>query len=82
MKGLPTRGIDIGAKSEIYNIIKDLSESGVSIIMVSSDLPEVLMLSNRIAIMYEGHLQATIPAQDATQETIMHYATGGTEVTL
>jgi len=73
----PTRGIDIGAKSEIYNIIKELSEKGISIIMISSELPEVLRLSNRILIMYKGHLQALIPGESATQEKIMHYATGG-----
>lgn len=73
----PTRGIDIGAKSEIYNIIKELSESGVSIIMISSELPEVLRLTNRILIMHQGHLQAIIPTEGATQEKIMHYATGG-----
>lgn len=73
----PTRGIDIGAKSEIYNIIKKLSEEGISIIMVSSELPEVLKLSNRIIIMHEGKMQAIIPAGDATQEKIMHFATGG-----
>lgn len=73
----PTRGIDIGAKSEIYNIIKELSESGVSIIMISSELPEVLRLANRILIMHQGHLQAIISAEGATQEKIMHYATGG-----
>jgi ABC-type sugar transport system ATPase subunit len=73
----PTRGIDIGAKSEIYNIIKGLSEGGVSIIMVSSELPEVLELSNRIIVMHKGQIQATISAKSATQEKIMHYATGG-----
>jgi ABC-type sugar transport system ATPase subunit len=74
----PTRGIDIGAKSEIYGIIKDLSERGVSIIMISSELPEVLRLANRILIMCKGRLQAIIPSEGATQEKIMHYATGGT----
>jgi len=73
----PTRGIDIGAKSEIYNIIKKLSEEGVSIIMVSSQLAEVLKLSNRIIIMHEGKMKAIIPAKGATQEKIMHFATGG-----
>ena len=73
----PTRGIDIGAKSEIYHIIKELSEGGVSIIMVSSELPEVLELSNRIIVMHKGQIQATIPAKGATQEKLMHYATGG-----
>ncbi len=73
----PTRGIDIGAKSEIYKIIMELSERGVSIIMISSELPEVLRLTNRILIMYKGHLQAIIPGESATQEKIMYYATGG-----
>lgn len=73
----PTRGIDIGAKSEIYNIIKELSENEVSIIMISSELPEVLRLSNRILVMHKGRLQAIIPAEGATQEKVMHYATGG-----
>ena len=73
----PTRGIDIGAKSEIYNIIKNLSESGVTIIMVSSDLPEVLKLSNRIAVMHKGRLKKIISGKGATQEKVMHYATGG-----
>jgi len=74
----PTRGIDIGAKSEIYHIIKELSESRVSIIMISSELPEVLRLANRILVMCKGHLQGIIPAEGATQEKIMYYATGGT----
>lgn len=75
----PTRGIDIGAKSEIYSIIKELSEKGVSIIMISSELPEVLRLSNRILIMHKGRQQAVIPTEKATQEKIMQYATGGTD---
>ena len=73
----PTRGIDIGAKSEIYNIIKDLAESGVTVIMVSSDLPEVMELSDRIAVMHKGSLQKVISAKGATQEQVMRYATGG-----
>jgi len=73
----PTRGIDIGSKSEIYQIIKKLAEEGVSIIMVSSELPEVLKLSHRIMVMHDGLVQAIIPAAEATQEKIMHYATGG-----
>ena len=73
----PTRGIDIGAKSEIYNIIKNLSEKGVTVIMVSSELPEVLKLSNRIAVMHKGRLKKILAAKDATQEKVMHYATGG-----
>ncbi|HJO94328.1 MAG TPA: sugar ABC transporter ATP-binding protein [Victivallales bacterium] len=71
----PTRGIDIGSKSEIYNIIKDLSESGISIIMVSSELPEILKLSNRIMVMRDGKSRAVIDAKDADQGTIMYHAT-------
>ena len=71
----PTRGIDIGSKSEIYNIIKDLSESGISIIMVSSELPEILKLSNRIMVMRDGKSRTIIDAKDADQGTIMYHAT-------
>ena len=72
----PTRGIDIGSKSEIYHIIKGLSEKGISIIMVSSELPEVLKLSNRILVMHKGESHTTLDAEGATQGSIMFHATG------
>lgn len=73
----PTRGIDIGAKSEIYNLMKDLSDAGKAIIMISSELPEVLRMSDRIAVMHEGKLTKILDISEANQESIMRYATTG-----
>ncbi|GBF10358.1 xylose ABC transporter ATP-binding protein [Tepidibacillus infernus] len=73
----PTRGIDVGAKYEIYNIMNDLVDQGVSIIMISSELPEILGISDRILVMHEGKLTAELDWKEASQEKIMHYATGG-----
>jgi ABC-type sugar transport system ATPase subunit len=74
----PTRGIDVGAKYEIYNIMNDLVDQGVSIIMISSELPEILGMSDRILVVHEGKINAELDYKDASQEIIMHYATGGT----
>ena len=71
----PTRGIDIGAKSEIYSLLSELAASGKSIIMISSELPEVLRMSDRVAVMCEGRITKILDIKDANQETIMHYAT-------
>jgi ribose transport system ATP-binding protein len=71
----PTRGIDVGAKEEIYALLRQLAEQGKAIIMISSELPEVLRLSNRIAVMAEGRLTAVLDNADATQENLMDYAT-------
>jgi ribose transport system ATP-binding protein len=79
----PTRGVDIGAKSEIYRIISDLAAQGVSILMVSSELPEVIGMSDRVLVMREGQLVGELndsAGQEITQENIMRYATGATEV--
>ncbi len=73
----PTRGIDVGAKNEIYNIINDLVDQGVSIIIISSELPEILGISDRILVMHEGKFTAELDWQEANQEKIMHFATGG-----
>ncbi|GAB6087072.1 xylose ABC transporter ATP-binding protein [Alkaliphilus crotonatoxidans] len=73
----PTRGIDVGAKYEIYNIMNELVEQGVSIIMISSELPEILGMSDRILVMHEGKLTADLDWEASDQEKIMHYATGG-----
>lgn len=73
----PTRGIDIGAKTEIYKIISSLAASGVAIIMISSELPEILNMSDRILVMYKGQITGELAGSEATQEKIMHYATGG-----
>jgi D-xylose transport system ATP-binding protein len=73
----PTRGIDVGAKYEIYNIIHTLAGAGVGIIVISSELPEIIGISDRILVMHEGHLTGELMVKDATQEKIMYYATGG-----
>ena len=72
----PTRGIDVGAKSEIYEFLRQLSDEGISIIVVSSELPEVLAISDRIYVMHEGTIVAEISGDKATEETIMKYASG------
>ncbi|MBU9673159.1 sugar ABC transporter ATP-binding protein [Planococcus sp. CP5-4] len=73
----PTRGVDVGAKKEIYSIINELAARGVAILMISSELPEVIGMADRVLVMHEGKLTADVPKQKMTQETIMHYATGG-----
>ncbi len=72
----PTRGIDIGAKAEIHALMSELAKSGMAIIMISSELPEILGMSDRIAVMHEGRLATIIDRKDATQEKIMAYASG------
>ncbi len=67
----PTRGIDVGAKYEIYCIINDLVAAGKSVIMISSELPEILGMCDRICVMNEGKLVAEYKAEEATQEKIM-----------
>lgn len=73
----PTRGVDVGAKKEIYQLMNDLTKQGVSIIMVSSELPEILGMSDRILVIHEGKLSAVLNKSEASQEIIMQYATGG-----
>jgi ABC-type sugar transport system ATPase subunit len=75
----PTRGIDVGAKFEIYNIMNELVDKGVSIIMISSELPEILGMSDRILVMHDGKLVKELHHSEADQETVMHFATGGHE---
>jgi D-xylose transport system ATP-binding protein len=72
----PTRGIDVGAKIEIYNIINDLVDKGVAVLVISSELNEVLGISDRILVMHEGEITGELLNKDATQENIMLYATG------
>lgn len=73
----PTRGIDVGAKSEIHRLISLLAQQGKAVIMVSSELPEVLGMSDRILVMHEGRLSGELSRDEANQERIMHLATGG-----
>jgi len=71
----PTRGIDVGAKFEIYTLIAALAERGKGIIMISSELPEILGMSDRIMVMCEGRMTGIVSGADATQEEIMHLST-------
>jgi methyl-galactoside transport system ATP-binding protein len=71
----PTRGIDVGAKYEIYTIIADLAQRGKSIIMISSEMPELLGMSDRIMVMCEGRMTGILEGEAATQEKIMTLAT-------
>ena len=72
----PTRGIDVGAKVEIYKLMNDLVQRGVCVLMISSELPEVLGMCDRVLVMHEGRLAGELPRAEATQEAIMHLATG------
>lgn len=71
----PTRGIDVGAKSEIYKLLNDLAAQGKAIMMISSELPEILRMSHRIIVMCEGRITGELTAAEANQELIMKYAT-------
>jgi ribose transport system ATP-binding protein len=73
----PTRGVDVGGKAEIYHIINELAGAGVAIVMVSSELPEVLAMSDRILVMHQGRQAGIFEARTATQESIMAAAAGG-----
>lgn len=73
----PTRGVDVGAKKEIYNLMMELTERGVGILMVSSDLPEVMEISNRVCVVHEGRLAGEVTGERITEENIMTLATGG-----
>lgn len=73
----PTRGVDIGAKKEIYDLMNQLASQGVAILMISSELPEVLGMSDRILVMHEGRISGELTREQANQENIMRYATGG-----
>jgi putative multiple sugar transport system ATP-binding protein len=71
----PTRGIDVGAKSEIYKLLNDLARQGKAVIMISSELPEILRMSHRILVMCEGRITGELTSAEATQEGIMTLAT-------
>ena len=72
----PTRGIDVGAKVEIYKLMNELVRQGVAVLMISSELPEVLGMCDRILVMHEGKISGELPRADASQEAVMHLATG------
>ena len=71
----PTRGVDVGAKREIYALLRDLAARGTAIVMVSSELPEVIGVSDRIVVMREGRVAATLDARETTEERVMAHAT-------
>ena len=73
----PTRGIDVGAKAEIYKLMRQLADKGVAILMISSDMEEVLGISDRIAVMHEGKITGILGRNEFTEENIMHLAVGG-----
>lgn len=73
----PTRGVDVGAKAEIYQIINELTNNGISVILVSSDLPELIGMSDRVLVMREGEVVKTLHKPEINQEIIMAYASGG-----
>jgi len=70
----PTRGIDVGAKAEIHRLISELAGKGVAVIMISSEMPEVLGMSDRVLVMHEGRMTGIVDRKDATQVTIMELA--------
>lgn len=72
----PTRGIDVGAKFAIYQIMDELAARGIAVVLISSELPEVLGMSDRIAVFHGGRIAATLTTRDTNQEEIMHYASG------
>ncbi len=76
----PTRGVDVGgAKREIYDLLNEIKKEGRSIIMISSEMPEILGMSDRILVMHEGELKGELNREEATQEKIMSYIVRGEE---
>jgi rhamnose transport system ATP-binding protein len=72
----PTRGIDVGTKAEVHRLLSELAADGVAVLMISSDLPEILGMADRVLVMHEGRLTAEIPRSEATEEAVMAAATG------
>jgi ribose transport system ATP-binding protein len=75
----PTRGIDVGSKSEVYKLIRKLADEGVAVIMVSSELEEIIGLADRVLVMHEGRSTGILDRDEISEESIMQLATGGTE---
>jgi ribose transport system ATP-binding protein len=73
----PTRGVDVGARSEIYRLLDELAAAGVAVVMISSDLEEVLGMSDRVLVLHQGRLAGELTRADLNQEAVMHLATGG-----
>ena len=73
----PTRGVDVGAKSEIHRILRDLARSGVGIVVVSSELPELIGLCDRILVVYQGRLAGEVSGSDMNERTVLHLTNTG-----
>ena len=72
----PTHGVDVGAKAEIYHIVRDLAAAGISIVLISSELPEIIAMSDRVVVMYEGRVTGILDRERLTEELVMSCATG------
>jgi rhamnose transport system ATP-binding protein len=72
----PTRGIDVGTKAEVHRLLSELAAEGVAVLMISSELPEVLGMADRIVVLFEGRVMREFARSDATEDAIMHAATG------
>ena len=72
----PTRGIDVGAKQEIYRLMEDLAEQGLAILFVSSEMEEILGMSDRVLVMHEGRISGELARKDLSEEAVMYLATG------
>ena len=77
----PTRGVDVGAKAEIHGLMRQLAAEGVGVLMISSELPEILGVSDRVLVMHEGFVTGEFNREEATQDKIMHAATGALNAT-
>ncbi len=76
----PTRGVDVGAKKEIYELINRFKQEGMSILMISSEIPELIGMCDRVLVMHEGHMSGELQLDQITQDNIMRLAVGITEV--
>jgi ABC-type sugar transport system ATPase subunit len=72
----PTHGVDVGAKVEIYELMRNLADQGISLLLISSELPEILTMSDRVVVMHEGHVTGVLERNQCDEQTIMRYATG------
>ena len=72
----PTRGVDIGAKAKIYAILRDLADEGVAVVAISSELPELIGISDRILVLHEGRVAGEVTGDAMSEETVMHLASG------
>ena len=75
----PTRGIDVGTKAEVHRLLSELAAQGVAVLMISSELPEVLGMADRIVVLFEGRVMREFPRAEATEDALMHAATGMVE---